>query len=359
MKTILYVVSHYYPYIGGVEYVVKSVAERLVKIKGYEVTVLAGSPHQDHPVTENINNVEVIRWPTFSPADAYHFPRKRDEFKKVLGKLVSNADIVHVHSAHSILSVMSGLLAKKLGSSVKLIASLHYHGGGHGLIRKILWKTIWRRYVRELIDSVNLVHTVSHVEANLVLRHFNNARDKLVVIPNGVEEDVLNYRWEGEDGDYVVYAGRIEKYKRLDEAVKIIPVISKKLRQKLRLIIVGKGPYLKKLRRVASHHHNIELVDHLPRKEYLSLLSKARFAINLSTHEAFSIFTAEALMIGVPVIASKHIASIFARLTNVKIIVDEELRRIVNDAVLLKKTNNTRIHTWTSIVNEYVSKLYS
>jgi glycosyltransferase involved in cell wall biosynthesis len=39
---IVYVAPSYYPWIGGVEYVVKSVAERLAKM-GHEVMVVAGA----------------------------------------------------------------------------------------------------------------------------------------------------------------------------------------------------------------------------------------------------------------------------------------------------------------------------
>jgi len=45
---ILYVSSTYYPRIGGMKYVVKSVAERLAK-SGHEVFVLAGEPNIEKP----------------------------------------------------------------------------------------------------------------------------------------------------------------------------------------------------------------------------------------------------------------------------------------------------------------------
>jgi glycosyltransferase involved in cell wall biosynthesis len=43
---LLFVAPSYYPHVGGVEYVVKSVAERLVK-RGHDVTVLCGEPSVD------------------------------------------------------------------------------------------------------------------------------------------------------------------------------------------------------------------------------------------------------------------------------------------------------------------------
>jgi len=68
---LLFVVASYYPHIGGVEYVVKSVAERLVK-KGHDVTVLCGESGLDSPGEEWINGVHVFRWPVWAPRDAYH-----------------------------------------------------------------------------------------------------------------------------------------------------------------------------------------------------------------------------------------------------------------------------------------------
>jgi len=48
---ILFIASFYYPSIGEVEYVVKSVAERLAK-RGHEVTVIAGEPGAERPMEE-------------------------------------------------------------------------------------------------------------------------------------------------------------------------------------------------------------------------------------------------------------------------------------------------------------------
>jgi len=45
---LLFVASHYYPYTGGVEYVVKSVAERLAG-RGHEVAVPCSEPGMEGP----------------------------------------------------------------------------------------------------------------------------------------------------------------------------------------------------------------------------------------------------------------------------------------------------------------------
>ena len=78
---ILFIAPSYYPHIGGVEYVVKSVAERLAKAS-HEVTVVAGEPNTDKPYEEVVNGVRVARWSIWSPGNAYHIPRKRGELER-------------------------------------------------------------------------------------------------------------------------------------------------------------------------------------------------------------------------------------------------------------------------------------
>ena len=75
MKLLL-ISPRYHPHVGGVEYVVKSIAERLTR-RGYEVVVLAEEPNVDKRFKEEVDGVRVIRWPTWSPGEAYHIPRRR------------------------------------------------------------------------------------------------------------------------------------------------------------------------------------------------------------------------------------------------------------------------------------------
>ncbi|ADI31990.1 glycosyltransferase [Staphylothermus hellenicus] len=61
---ILYVAPRYHPHIGGVEYVVKFIAESLAR-HGHDVTVLAGEPNIESPKEDIVNGIHVIRWPTW------------------------------------------------------------------------------------------------------------------------------------------------------------------------------------------------------------------------------------------------------------------------------------------------------
>ncbi len=337
---ILFVSPRYYPHVGGVEYTVKSVAERLARM-GHEVTVLTGEPNIDKPREKQVNGVRVVRWPTWSPEEAYHVPRQRTELERRLKELAREADIIHVHSVHSVFSVSSSMKISNYLRSAKFVITPHYHGSGHTLVRKFLW-VYWRRKIARLLSLVDNVHAVSKREASLIARHYPHVGEKIVVIPNGIEEDVLNYKWQGQDSDYIFYAGRIEKYKRLELAIDV----AKKLG--LRLLIVGQGSYKDRLEKYAekSYRRIVEFLEPQPRDKYLELLSKARYAINPSKHEAYSIFIAEALAIGVPAITSKEIAENLEAKT--KPFNNEEL-------VLIEKAP---IRTWNEIVHTLLNNLY-
>jgi glycosyltransferase involved in cell wall biosynthesis len=319
--------------------VVKSVAERLAKA-GHEVTVVAGEPNTDRPYEEVVNGVRVARWPIWSPGSAYHIPGKRGELEKFSKELAREVDVVHVHSVHSIFTVYAGLVIASNSISPRIVITPHYHGTGHTFMRRVLW-IFWRWRVAELLKRASAVHAVSKREASILASHYPEARCKIAVIPNGVDEDVLSYRWKGQSSNYMVYAGRVEKYKRLELAVNIAKELN------LKLLIIGKGPYREKLVGYAGkvYRGGVEFLEPQLRKKYLELVSRARYAINPSKHEAFSIFTAEALAMGTPAIVSRQIAENL----------EARARPLVRDLVIAEKAP---IRTWNKILQPYIDKLY-
>jgi len=336
---ILFIAHSHYPRIGGVEYVVKSVAERLARV-GHEIAVVAGEPSTDKPREGIVEGVRVIRWPVWSPGNAYHIPKMRSELKRLLRELANQVDVVHVHSVHSIFTVYAGLVVAYSNVSSRIVVTSHYHGTGHTFARRVLW-IFWRWRVAELLKKANTVHAVSKREASTLASHYPEARCKIAVIPNGVDEDVLSYTWKGQSSNYMVYAGRVEKYKRLELAVDVAKELN------LKLLIIGKGPYRERLVRYAGkvYRGGVEFLDLQPREKYLELVSRARYAINPSKHEAFSIFTAEALTIGTPVIVSMEIAENL----------EARARPLVRDLVIAEKAP---IRTWNEILQLYLDKLY-
>ncbi|MFZ8857733.1 MAG: glycosyltransferase family 4 protein [Candidatus Caldarchaeales archaeon] len=239
---ILFITPSYYPNVGGVEYVVKSTAERLAAL-GHDVVVLTGAPDA-HITQEEINGLHIIRWPTWAPSGAYHIPKERDQLRNLLRNLLNDVDAVHVHGAHAVLTVWVLASARRINPDVQIVFTPHYHGTGHSALRRFLWIP-WRRYVARAVEVADAIHAASPREARLVESHYPQASGKTVVIPNGVEKDVFGYKWRGAHSDYMMYAGRTEKYKRLEVAVDLARELG------LRMLVVGRGPHREKLKRYA------------------------------------------------------------------------------------------------------------
>jgi glycosyltransferase involved in cell wall biosynthesis len=200
---------------------------------------------------------------------------------------------------------------------------------------------LWRRRVAKLIEVSDIVHAVSKAEASRISKHYPEASRKLIVIPNSVEEDVLGYRWVGVSSNYIVYAGRIEKYKNLEKAIKVAKQLG------LKLLIVGDGPYRKRLQAEANkiYPEGVMFEGFLLRDQYLEILSRARYAVNLSRREAFSIFISEALAIGVPAIVSKVIAWNLGA----------DGKELNQDLVVVERAS---VITWREVLEKYLMDLY-
>jgi glycosyltransferase involved in cell wall biosynthesis len=351
---ILFIAPSYHPHIGGVEYVVKSVAERLARA-GHEVTVVAGEPNTDKPYEEVVNGVRVARWPIWSPGSAYHIPRKRGELERFLKKLARHVDVVHVHSVHSVFSMYSLRVIKQMG--VRIVVTPYYHGTGHTVFRRLLW-VFWRKHVRSLLKGCT-VHAVSKLEARLVKMDFGVSATP---IENGVEEWVRNLRWDPQG--YVLYSGRIERYKNVDLLARIVKMLNDVYGLGLELKVFGRGPYAEKLRRFLKElgiPH--EIGDFKPFNEYIHVLSHATLFGLLSKKESYPQSVNEANAIGVPtVIALPWSANFEGRRRTLVVNLGQDadaIARTVHEFLeSAPREERSLVPTWSEVVLEYLKRLY-
>ena len=352
---ILYITPSYYPHIGGVEYVVKSVAERLVRI-GHEIVVIAGEPEIERPREEEINSVKIIRWPVWSPGEAYHYPRRRDDLRRLLREIVRDVDIVHIHSVHTIFTMYSLKILKDLG--VKIVVTPYYHGTGHTFFRRFLW-IFWRRYVKNLLGSC-VVHTVSKFEAEIVERDFGV---KAVSIENGVEEWIRDLKWDPKN--YVFYSGRIERYKNIDLLAKIVKILNKRYGLDLMLKVLGKGSYRERLEKsLKDLGIYYEISDFKPFEEYIKYLSHSMFFGLLSEKESYPQSVNEANAIGVPTVVAKPWGLNFRDRRRTLIIdlrknLDAMADEIYSFLRIASEEDKSLVPTWSEVAQKYIKKLYS
>jgi glycosyltransferase involved in cell wall biosynthesis len=351
---VLFVSSSYYPHVGGVEYVVKSVAERLVEM-GHEVVVLASEPKVEKPVEEYINRVAVLRWPVWAPGGAYHIPRMEGKLRSWLLNAVKGFDVIHFHSIHNVLSVYSLDVLKNY--EVRKVLTPHYHGTGHTTFRRILWLA-WRCHVRRALRSVSLIHTVSAMESKLMLKDFNV---KSITIGHGVEEWLSKINWV--PSNYVMYSGRIERYKNIHRLANIVKILNN-MGLDLELKIFGNGPYINRLiRHLNKIKIKYEVMPSQPYKKYIMYLSRATLFGLLSEKEAYGLTVNEANAVGVPVVVvepwglnfSGRSRTLITQLHKSDKALAKEISAFLDDA---RKQPKSEVPSWNQIVDIYLKKLY-
>jgi glycosyltransferase involved in cell wall biosynthesis len=290
--SIVHITPRYFPFIGGMEYVVKSLAEEMSKI-GHDVTVFTLDSTGVLPRKETVNKVSVQRFFGFSVHNAYHFPG----LKFLASLLRKNPDVVHVHNIHALTSFLAWI-ERKTKRKVRVILTPYYHGSGHRKARNFLW-LIYRHVAAKIVWSADVLHTVSTLEAKLVQRHFNR---QPVIVENGVNGDIRTVTWNPEKGR-ILYAGRVEKYKGVQFIAKLVKSLRERWIPEAKFVIVGEGSYKKSLLNLVEKMKlPYESYPFLPREKYLSQVSRAHALALFSERESYPQSVNEAQAIGVPVL---------------------------------------------------------
>jgi glycosyltransferase involved in cell wall biosynthesis len=152
------------------------------------------------------------------------------------------------------------------------------------------------------------IMVASEAEADLVLRDFPRHvhRDKITLAPVAVSDPVGERQPYPGESNVVLTVARQEPYKRTDLLIRAVV----ELRDKgipARLVVVGKGSGLEALRELATRLGANDVVTFTGAVDDESLgrwWASASLYATASLHEAFGIGLAEALVAGLPVVAS-------------------------------------------------------
>lgn len=348
---ILQVCPRYHPDIGGVEEHVRNISGRLAE--KYEVSVFTTDPSGRLPEKEIVNGVEVRRFKSWAPNEAYYFSR---ELKKYLMKNSDNFDIVHAHSYHA----FPALYAAQAKNRNKMVFTPHYHGGGHTFFRSLL-HVPYKFFGRKIFEKADKVICVSNYERNLLMNHFKVDKKKVVAIPNGVNlEEFKGLERKSKDHRVILYVGRLEEYKGVQYLIKVLP----KLDHNILLEIVGKGPFKESLVKLVwklGVENRVKFYEDLSRKNLLQTYVNADLFVLLSKHESYGISVAEAL--------ASETQCIVANASGLEDWIDNEncfgmrypicigkLTELISE-IIGKKAGGIRLSDWTEVV-EKITEIY-
>lgn len=347
-------VAHAFPpYVGGLSHVVEMISKDLVR-QGHEVEVVTLDPSGRLKRSEGYEGVNVKRFSCLAPSNSYFMPSP-----KVIPYLESiDVDVVHAHNIGAVLVPACWLAVRSKLAKIAFVLSPHHHAAGSSWHTRMLWKP-YMPMAKHVVCSVHAVHCVSVFEAKLVRDDFGV---ESIVVPNGVANDVFSYRWSPpEEGLILTYAGRLEKYKRVNVLVESASVLLKQ-GYVVTLRIIGDGPEFPNISRLSSKLGlDVQHYHFLPRSDYLQLLSSGSCFVNLSRYEAFSIVVAEAIAMGLPVIASLPWGETFRCHNNVSLIDSDSpgnVAEAISKAVTMHSEGNAPVLSWHDVTQKLVNEVY-
>jgi glycosyltransferase involved in cell wall biosynthesis len=162
------------------------------------------------------------------------------------------------------------------------------------------------RQVREAIRAMDeaalgecrSVFTISRTVADRLSRYNKLSGTPLYPPPRHLGR----YRHE-EPGDYLFYAGRLDRLKRLDLAIDAL----RRVRSGARLRIAGAGPLEEELRKQIAGlglDDRVELMGFVPAEELLDLYARCRAVLFVPVDEDYGYVTVEAFLSGKPVVTT-------------------------------------------------------
>ncbi len=165
---------------------------------------------------------------------------------------------------------------------------------------------------REIYASrhADYVGVASEAMRRELVRVFNLPREKIRVIPRGVELDLFHsapFPKRQTDEGVILYAGRLEKEKGLEVLIRAYALITQE-HPKFQLRIVGDGPDRENLQALAEELdilQKITWVNRIPHKEMPREYALADAVVLLSGFEPFGAVIVEAGAVGRPAIVTK------------------------------------------------------
>lgn len=301
VKRVLHVTKAYWPHLGGVETVVRQLAEGAVN-RGWEAKVLCMGSEPDMAC---LNGVDIHRVKARSHlGSAPLSPEFVSEFKKLLDW----ADVVHFQVPNP-MGELAFLLAGK--GRARLALCTYQSDPIRPKWAVPFYHPILRAFLRKCDEIV--ATSPAYTRSSIILSPLST---RVKIIPLGVDpvffkgigdstRERVRQKIAGFHSPIGLFIGRHVYYKGLDtliRALRFVPEIS--------LVIVGDGPLKKDLLDLSTElglEERVSFLPSLPADEYPAIFGCADFLVlpSVERTEAFGLVGLEAMAAGLPVITTE------------------------------------------------------
>jgi len=365
---IVHVAPFYTPVVGGVEEVVRRVAE-YTAARGYETYVvtynrLRRGRYNTLPREEEINGVHVIR---LKPDLTWSHGTYSSELPQAVKAL--KPDIVHVHVWRHphVFQVV------KLKRELRFKAILHGHAPFYKLSQIDLVTCAYYRladaFGRIYSRAYDVYIALTPQEAEKVQKL--RLSEKITVVPNGVEEDQCAGREDAKKPFEILYLGRVSKSKNISLLIEAMVYVSKEVND-AELVIAGpdEGIAGKLLVRARRKSLRITYRRQVSEEEKHRLYAESAVYALPSLYEGFGLTLLEAGIHGTPSVITGDGGQLYAAPPNVASLwakpkpkcYAEAIITLLNDEKLRKRLGRqarewAQQHVWKKILPKY-EKLY-
>lgn len=300
---ILFVLEHYYPYLGGAEKLFQQVAEAFVQ-EGHQVAVVTTLFNQALPHQETINGVEVNRLAC----------RSRFLFTflsmPLVWKHASSSDVIFTTTYNAALpSWIVGKLRRK-----KTILVFHEYWGR-------LWFTLPYLSPIQRVLFFAYEWLIVKLSFHRYIAVSQSTQDRLIEVGipskrisqiyNGIDYGRFRpFRWEPAGDFTLLYYGRLGVSKGLDLLLPAWKAFKNDGHPGQLHLIIPKYPLplyqqmLSTIKKLNISDRDIQLFHELEQETLFTKVSKAHAVIIPSYSEGFCFVAAETMAIGTPIISS-------------------------------------------------------
>ncbi len=277
MKILIF--SPYYPpHIGGLESHADEFNKHLSQ-KGVDITVFTPRLPEDAPETEiKYNNVKIIRFPAFEIISNYPLPKfwtkKYQELRREIN--TKNFDIVISRTRFFNTSLMAMVYAK-----TKKIKWIHIEHGSDFVKLSSGFKT----FVAKLYDYTfgSLVFKFSDINVSIsktvneFVKKFDKRNSPVIYrgldfkkIDNINQDPEIKEKFEGKI--IISFAGRLYKWKGVENTVKAIKSLPEKIKSKIVFLVLGDGEDYARIKKLVGEDKSIEMFGSLKWEKVISIL---------------------------------------------------------------------------------------
>lgn len=312
---ILFVSNTYYPHLNGVYYFVCRIG-LMLQDEGHQVAVIAPSVSMLSSY-KKIDNIDVYGIPSFPVA---LYPNVRIPFpflkKYSLLKILKSfkPDIIHIQD-HFIISKAVLRLNRKL--KIPIIATNHFMPENltvlvHGKkLKQYFENFLWKDFSKAF-NQVKLVTTPTETGVDIIR---SRLKVETIAISSGIDLEKFNpygdtkkikEKYKIPDKPILLYAGRVDPEKHIEEILKAVAIASKKI--DFCFVVVGKGISKKALEQLTNElkiDEKVIFTDFVPDEDLPFFYKLSRCFIIASTAELLSLVTLQAMASGLPIIAVK------------------------------------------------------